>query len=170
MTYDFSKWGAAPQSPMLMDSINAGTNAVMGVNTYDPGNMVAPIATGDWKDSFLKSGSGIPNIGANGVPGMTTPNMGSNWWDGMVGTKESPGWGGMAMGAASGIASAYMGMQQYGLARDTLNQHKAEYAANYDAQKRTTNASLEDRQRARVASNAGAYQSVGAYMAQNGIK
>lgn len=169
MTYDF-KWGAQPQSPFSMDSINASVNTGMGIDPANPTPFTSPVATGNWMDGFKTVGTGIPNIGASPVPGMAVPNMQSNWWDGMVGTKETPGWGGMAMGAASGLASAFMGMKQYGLARDTLNQHKQEYAANYDAQKRTTNAAMEDRQRARVASNAGAYQSVGDYMDRNGIK
>ena len=159
MGYDFSKWGAAPQTPFSMDSLNVGANAAMGIDVANPTPLTNPVATGDWTAAFTKAGTG-----------MATPNMSANWWDSMVGTKESPGWGGMAMGAANGLASAYMGMQQYGLARDTLNQHKAEYAANYDAQRRTTNAAMEDRQAARVASNAGAYQSVGDYMAKNGIR
>lgn len=122
---------------------------------------------------FLPQLGGVSNVG---MPAVAQPaGMGAqfNEWlnsTGITGTKEAPGWGGMAMGAASGLASAFMGMKQYGLARDTLNQHKQEYAANYDAQKRTTNAAMEDRQRARVASNAGAYQSVGDYMDRNGIK
>lgn len=83
---------------------------------------------------------------------------------------QSQGWGGLALGAASGIASAYMGLQQYGLAKDQLAASKRQFQLNYDAQKTTTNSALEDRQRARVASNSGAYQSVGDYMKQNGIK
>ena len=43
-----------------------------------------------------------------------------------------------------------------------MAQNKREFELNYAAQKQTTNASLEDRQRARVASNAGAYQSADA--------
>ncbi len=170
MGYDFSKWGAAPQTPFSMESLNVGANAAMGIDVANPTPLTNPVITGDWTAPYTNVGTDIPNIGASGVPGIPTPNMGGSWFDGMVGTKETPGWGGMAMGAASGLASAYMGMQQYGLARDTLNQHKAEYAANYDAQKRTTNAGMEDRQAARVASNAGAYQSVGDYMAKNGIR
>lgn len=170
MGYDFSKWGAGPQTPFSLESLNAGANAAMGIDVANPAPLTNPVVTGDWTAPYTIAGTGIPNMGASGVPGMPTPNMGGSWFDGMVGTKETPGWGGMAMGAASGLASAYMGMQQYGLARDTLNQHKAEYAANYDAQKRTTNAGMEDRQAARVASNAGAYQSVGDYMAKNGIR
>ena len=80
------------------------------------------------------------------------------------------GWGGMALGAAQGLGNAYMAMKQYGLAKDSLAENKRQFQLNYDAQKTTTNSALEDRQRARVASNAGAYQSVGDYMARNGIK
>ena len=172
MGYDFSKWGAAPQTPFSMDSLNVGANAAMGIDVANPTPLTNPVATGDWTAAFTKAGIGIPNIGARGVPGMATPDMSANWWDGMVGTKEAPGWGGMALGVGNGLASAYMGMQQYGLARDTLNQHKAEYAANYDAQKRTTNASMEDRQAGRIAAAGpnSRYQSVGDYMAKNGIK
>jgi hypothetical protein len=63
-----------------------------------------------------------------------------------------------------------MGMNQYNLAKETLAANKAQFERNFDAQKATTNASLEDRQRARVASNPGAYQSVGDYMNQNGVR
>jgi outer membrane murein-binding lipoprotein Lpp len=63
-----------------------------------------------------------------------------------------------------------MGMKQYGLAKDTLAANKAQFERNFEAQRRTTNAALEDRQRARVASNPGAYQSVGDYMDQNQVR
>lgn len=122
--------------------------------------------------SLLPQLGGMPSVGTTQPAGL---GQQFNEWlksTGITGTKEDPGWGGMALGAASGLASAYMGMQQYGLARDTLNQHKAEYAANYDAQKRTTNASMEDRQAGRIAAAGpnSRYQSVGDYMAKNGIK
>lgn len=80
------------------------------------------------------------------------------------------GWGGLAFNAASGLANTYLGMQQYGLAKDTFKQNKREFAMNWGANKALTNARLEDRQRARVATGNSAYQSVSAYMAKNGIK
>ena len=83
---------------------------------------------------------------------------------------QTQGWGGLALGGAQALGSLYMGMQQYNLAKDTLANNKAQFERNFAAQKTTTNASLEDRQRARVASNAGAYQSVGDYMNQNGVR
>jgi hypothetical protein len=65
--------------------------------------------------------------------------------------------------------SGFMGMQQYGLAKKTLEESKRQYDQNYSAQRQTVNTQLEDRQRARVASNPGAYQSVSDYMSQNRI-
>ena len=95
-------------------------------------------------------------------------------WDGFLGAKNADGtatngWGGMALGALQGLGNAYMGMQQYGLAKDQLQFSKDAFNKNYAAQAKMTNASLMDRQRARVAANSGAYQSVGDYMAQNRI-
>ena len=83
---------------------------------------------------------------------------------------QQQGWGMPALQAASGLLSAWTGMKQYGLAKDAFSESKRQFALNFDAQKRTTNSALEDRQRARLASNAGAYQSLGDYMSQNGIR
>lgn len=97
-------------------------------------------------------------------------NTQKSWLDWIVGTKDKPGVGGLALGAIGGLGNAYMGMQQYGLAKDSLKQSKQQFAMNYDAQRQTTNSALEDRQRARVASNSGAYESVGDYMDKNRIR
>ena len=63
-----------------------------------------------------------------------------------------------------------MGMQQYGVMKDQLNLAKQTAERNYQAQKSTVNASLEDRQNARNAANPGAYQDTASYMNQYGIK
>ena len=83
---------------------------------------------------------------------------------------KTQGWGGLALGGAQALGSLYMGMKQYGLAKETLANNKAQFERNFAAQRQTTNAALEDRQRARVASNSGAYQSVGDYMNQNEVR
>lgn len=119
------------------------------------------------------------NFGPGAQPGSGSGGfLGSlnNWLksSGVLGTTDSSGmktdgWGGLALGTVSGLMNAYMGMQQYGLAKKTLAHNKDQFAKNYAAQKQTTNAAFEDRQRARVASNAGAYESVGDYMKKNAI-
>lgn len=80
------------------------------------------------------------------------------------------GAGQLALGLGSTLFNAYMGMKQYGLARDQFNQGKKEFAANYENQRTLTNARLEDRQRARLASNPNAYESLSSYMQKNSIK
>lgn len=98
-----------------------------------------------------------------------------DWFNnsGFLGKSENgittQGWGGAALGLAQGLGNAWMGMKQYGLAKDQLAQSKKQFELNFGAQKKITNSALEDRQRARVASNPGAYESVGEYMKKNGI-
>jgi hypothetical protein len=106
--------------------------------------------------------------GAGGGGGVLDSLTG--WGKDFFGTKEAPGWGGTALGVAQGLFGGWLGMQQYGLAKEKLAESKRQFQLNYDAQKNLTNSQLEDRQRARVASNPGAYQSVGTYMNQYGVK
>ena len=123
------------------------------------------------KSAALEYMTNNPTAGTGGVANAR-PDFLS--WDGFLGSKNADGsswngWGGQALGLLQGVGSAYMGLQQYGLAKDQLQFSKDAFNKNYAAQTKMTNASLMDRQRARVAANSGAYQSVGDYMAQNRI-
>jgi hypothetical protein len=123
-------------------------------------------------DMGFGGAKGYGEMSMNTMPSIN--NMeGGGWGDfmkGMIGTTDNPGWGKMGFGALGALGTGYLGMKQYGLAQEQLAQHRQEFETNFAAQKGLTNANLQDRQTARVASNPGAYQSVGAYMAQNGIK
>ena len=103
----------------------------------------------------------------------TAPAATSGWnWLGSTDAKtgvKTPGMLDYGIGALSGLGNLFMGMQNYGLAKDQLKFQKDAYNKNYAAQAKTTNASLEDRQAARVASNPTAYASVSDYMAKNRI-
>lgn len=183
-TLPFSSWlTAKPQPVSLMPQPELRTfpyaTQTMGIPDYSlvpqtdvstgfgirPGN--ASIATP------LLTNAGDPLNTANGVGGNAITNYLRDL--GFLATTDkngmkTEGWGGLALGAAQGIGSLYMGMQQYNLAKEALANSKAQFERNFAAQRQTTNAALEDRQRARVASNAGAYQSVSDYMSQNGIR
>lgn len=126
---------------------------------------------------FAGSAVNAPITGGTNFANTTTPSAFTQWMrdKGVIGSTDgngirTDGWGGLALGVAQGLGSLYLGMQQYNLAKDTLANNKAQFERQYQANKQLTNSNLEDRQRARVASNAGAYQSVGEYMAQNGVK
>lgn len=130
---------------------------------------------------------GVPTLGAQAlgdlpldiggaVPGGFMDSF-SNWLSGgglfgktnPDGTR-SMGAAGTILGGLQALGSAYMGMKQYGLAKQQLAEGRRQYDQNYAAQRTTVNSQLEDRQRARLASNPGAYQSVGDYMTKYGVR
>lgn len=80
------------------------------------------------------------------------------------------GWGMPVLQGLGSVGNLYMGMRQYGLGRDMLRENRRQFDADYNNQRTLVNSQLEDRQRARVASNPGAYESVGAYMDKNRIR
>ena len=69
----------------------------------------------------------------------------------------------------TGLASAYLGMKQYGLAKDSFKQNKKEFGMNYDAQRQLTNAQMEGSAKARHSANPGFYATPSDYMAKNSI-
>ena len=117
----------------------------------------------------------VGGISAGLSTDVSSPGMLSSFGNWLTGSTDpvtkikTDGGGGMLLGAAQGLGNMYMGMKQYGLAKDSLANNKDQFAKNYAAQRQTTNASMEDRQRARIASNGSAYESVGSYMSKNGI-
>jgi hypothetical protein len=117
----------------------------------------APMSTGS--TSIMDS---LSNFGKNNFGGfLDSTNMNTGM--------RTQGWGMPVIGAIGGLMNGFLGMKQYGLAKETLKQNKKEFELNFNAQKKTINSQMEDRQRARVASNPNAYQSVSDYMKDNGI-
>lgn len=80
------------------------------------------------------------------------------------------GWAPIALGAGQAILGGIQGMQAQKLAQNQFKESKRQFDLNYGAQRDSLNTNLEDRQRARVAANPGAYQSVSEYMDKNRIK
>lgn len=102
----------------------------------------------------------------NSVGNATSPFWS---WDSFLGTGTQNGWGVPALEAGQGLFNSWLGLKQYGLARDQFRENRRQFNQNFEAQRTLTNSRLEDRQRARVASNPTAYQSVGDYLDQNRI-
>lgn len=128
----------------------------------------------DWFNVATQSPPLIPSFGENLGQGNIGDRIG-DWArnSGFIGTRDpisgqmSQGWGGLAFGAAQALMNGLMGMRQYGLARRQFDFQKNAWNQNMANQRRTVNTQMEDRQRARVAANPTAYQSVGEYMNQN---
>lgn len=155
-------YSLTPTGPLKLDT--AGIDSPLFPEMYSLG--------GNAGDAGLKAPSSalLPQWGA---PAAAS----GSWWDSFktntkdaFGTSQNPGWATAAFGAGQGLLNGWLGMQQYGLAKDKLAEGKRQFELNYNAQRSMTNADLEDRQRARVASNANAYESVGSYMDKHGVK
>lgn len=151
--------GYNPLSFSLGDYVGAPAPVSSGISTlnaYNPSSFVGDVG----------------NLSAAAAPSLWNQMGTKDFWLGGYNDKtgqRTMGAGGMALGAAQGLFNGWLGMKQYGLAKEQMAFQKNSFAKNWEAQKTSVNSQLEDRQRARVASNAGAYQSVGDYMKQNGI-
>lgn len=150
-----------------------GSAPAQSNRTYNP---TANTSTG-WKDgggliSGIAAGAGSGNIG--GLPGSGgSGGIFGGLFDNMLSKTNNAtgittqGWGDLAVGGMGSIFDLYSGMKQFGLAQDQFDEGKRQYDQNYQAQVKNYNTDLEDRQRARVAANPGAYQSVSDYMKKN---
>lgn len=163
-------WG--PQSnPLTVSAPSVGQITPWSTSPYTGGpdymkSLQSPELGGI---DFASSGNGTMGGGGGWFDSMKSWGQDSGFLGKTENGVTTQGWGGTALGIAQGLGNAWMGMKQYGLAKDQLAQSKKQFEMNYAAQQKTTNSALEDRQRARVASNPGAYQSVGDYMKKNGI-
>lgn len=155
--YDGLENFSIPISPL---NLNFGSNAPIQMgNTRSAPGVWNPAAAMDGVTEPGTFSQFTDSLRKNGVIGSTDTKTGM----------RTDGWGGLALSTAGGLFNAYMGMKQYGLAKKQLSFQKDAFERNYASQRTSLNTQLEDRQRARVASNAGAYQSVGDYMAKNRI-
>lgn len=132
-------------------------------NLYDPYLDLSNFTTGNTQMSpYTQIGNGW-NLNVDGMNGL-----------GGLGGINEPGfmdtWGKTIFDGLGKLGSIYMGMQNYGLAKKSLKQQREAFEKNYAAQRQLTNAELEDRQRARVASNPTGYESVESYMAKNAVR
>jgi hypothetical protein len=187
MTFPDMNYGFNPNT-RLGTSGGLGTNG--GFNTWGQSMPAVPQMPGSGggfnldplSQNFAEYGFGGGSAAGYNPVGATANGGGgfmggvSDWWNNTPlfgSTKDGVKTDGMLgdlMGVGKGLMGAYLGMKQYGLAKDTLKFNKQVHSQNYAAQKNMTNSSLEDRQKARIASNSGAYESVGSYMDKNGIK
>lgn len=139
-------------------------NPLTFASPYAPGQEFSldPSTMGNYGMDWGKGTTLAPTFMAPTKSGPTSP------WS-MEGAFGQFGWAPHAINAASGLMQGFIGMKQYGLGKKQLAENKRQFNLNYGAQQKLTNSQLRDRQRARVASNPGVYESVDSYMAENGI-
>lgn len=144
--------------------------------TFGLGDVLGNLGYGDGAPSMLTA-----NIGAaGGGPVIGAANQGGIWnsifnRNSMFGGTDpetgavTGGWVSPLASIGGAIFSGMQGQKQLKLAESQFKENKRQFDANFAAQRQTTNTQLEDRQRARVASNPGAYESVDSYLKRNSV-
>lgn len=128
--------------------------------------------------NLFGGGGGNTAMSVPATPGMTgtsiaataTPNQFNtpNFTSGLGGITGLQ-MGQLGLGAANGLLSAYLGFSGLNQAKNQARQAQNNWDKQWSANVRTTNAALEDRQRARLASNPTGYEGVDSYMKKYGI-
>lgn len=108
-----------------------------------------------------------PNVGLGGTGSEVTPGIFS--FDRMFGGKDSTGWVGPAAAGVGALASGYLGMKQYGMAKKQLAEARRQFDTNLNMQRSDINRRLEDRQRTRLESSPGHHMGVDEYMKKYGV-
>lgn len=102
----------------------------------------------------------------NEVPGLgATPTGGLGGWMASNGTALNAGVGLLTAGLG-----AWQGYNSNKLAKQQMNMQSSQFNEQMSLSKGLLNQNMEDRQRARVASNSQAYQPVSEYMNKYGVK
>lgn len=79
------------------------------------------------------------------------------------------GWAPVALGAGQAIFGALQGNKAMGLAEKQFKEGQRQFDLNFNSQRQTINTQLEDRQRARNASNSTAYENTDDYLRKNRV-
>ena len=138
------------------------------------GNWVGGGISGGLSPQFASMGNygggNAPLASGNGAAAFSPTMMQSlvGYTDPTNGTKVN-GVGGTALGVLQGLGSAYMGMRQYGLAKDQLAFSKDAFNKNYALQKSTMQGRVDGKARARYAADPGGSGAANAdaYVAQS---
>ena len=122
-----------------LDSL--GTGFTNSANTFNNTSLTGSGSSGSFLDSIL-----------GGTGDMSGLQMGQ-----------------LGLGGVNSLLNGYLGFQNLSLAKKQYQSQLDQFNKQWAANKKLTNASLADRQAARVASNPNAYQSVDDYMKKYGI-
>lgn len=118
-------------------------------------------APGNWFSNLF-------GAGADGSPGFFSRQSILGGTDANTGI-TTQGWAPIALGLGQAVMGGMQGRKAMSLAEDQFKEARRQFDLNFNTQRKTINTALEDRQRARVASNSSAYESVDSYMNRNRV-
>ena len=144
------------------------TGGLGGMQTTQPMNI-----EGNFAPNMQSIGSNPSFASVGESMGFEMPTYAQgNSWAGNLGNWAAQNSDLLKAGAGliTGGIGAWNGMNQNKLMRQNMNQQAGQFREQMDLSKQSLNRNIEDRQRARVASNPQAYESVDSYMKKYGVK
>lgn len=152
------------------DWMSANTPAYQSINTVAQPSMgqIAP-----WQNDLSSAiqANTYNSLGLDAIGNYQPTGQTGNWfgnagnWISQNGDMLKAG-----LGLLTGGMGAWNGMQQNRLVKQQMGQQANQFNEQMNISKQNLNRNLEDRQRARVASNPQAYESVSDYMKKYGVK
>ena len=170
---DFMRGPTQVQSSGFLDSFNSSRyqRSFMDYLNQQPANSLNMSDMGGVGTEIADMN--IPSTDGTGAFG------GHGWFskEGLFGGKNEDGssfngWGGSAIGLATGAMNAYLGMKNLGIMEDSLKFQKNAFSKQFENQRITTNTALRDRQQRRVDAQGrpnSSVMSVDEYMRLNGV-
>lgn len=153
---------------MGLGQTNTTPSQYMGLDTYGA-NSGYDFAMGNSNQLISGVDSNLPmsnGIGGGEDGGMMKFLLGGKNADGSTSMGALPA----GISAGSALLNGWLGMKQYGLAKKQINASIDSSRNNFNAQAKTTNRSIEDRQRYRNATQPGVHQDTASYMAKYGVQ
>lgn len=162
----------------VMKTIQSTGQPIGGYHTSIPYTYTGPTDIARMQDLNVGGTASLANIARYSGLGDAM-NVGWNRFsDALSNSKFAKAYGDMpftdkvnaGIGVLGTLGGLYNGWNSNKLMKDQLNFQKQAFNKQYQASVNQYNTQLEDRQRARVASNPNAYQSVSSYMDQNRVR
>lgn len=164
--YDF---GVPDYTTKALSDLQLGGGNNATAYAFDPNSLnfgVDSPALQDFNYNFQ------PNTNAVNIAGSTPQKAPPEFWsmEGAFGGKSNLGWLTGGAQAITGLAGAYTGLKQLGLAEDSFDFQKQAFNTNLENQARLTNEQLRREQAGRNARNPNEVVDLDAYMKQYGVQ
>jgi len=135
-------WGSPVPTGDAANAMTASFNNAMS-NYLNPPSTATGFGGVGSDNAVSGFGAAVPGFGSNAAGSGIFGGLFSGIGDalkssGFLGSTDAnnvktDGWGGAAIGLANGIGNAYMGMKQYGLAKDQYETAKSQFNQQYAA-------------------------------------
>ena len=146
----YLNWANQNNTKKPWESMDTGTSSLLNSAPMFSGgsNTVGSLLGGDtfdWNNWGKNLGGSALGGGASSIGSPDRSLMSSALQQRYADGSQGGGYLTAGLGIAQGLGNAWLGMKQYGVAKDSLNESKRQFGLNFGAQQKMTNMQIEDR-------------------------